>query len=577
MTCSMVTCTKKSIRGKVYYYARECRRVAGKPKIVWQKYLGKASDIVAAFAPSPTASACQPPEHAIITDFGAVVALFDLSRRLRLVELIDRHVPARRGPPGPGVGTYLLIAALNRCVDPRSKAGIASWFERTALRRLLNIHVEQLTSQRFWDQMDRVSAEAIVAIERDLTRHLVKEFDLDVRQVLFDATNFFTFIDTFNDRCTIAQRGHSKEGRAALRIVGLALLVSSDFHIPLCHHTYPGNQTDSPTFASLTEELIHRHELLTRCVEGITLIFDKGNNSKENLKAVDASPYHFIGSLVPTQHADLLALPREQFCSLPAAEELPGVSTCRTAKVVFGKSRTIVVTYNEKLFVAQSQTLLREIAKRQRQLGELQAKLKRWQVGEVKGGRPPSLAGTKKQVEKIVSGHEMKGLFEVKIEVAKGLPTLSYRFQDEVWQEMQKTRLGKTILFSDRAEWTDGQIVKGYRSQHHVEAAFKDLKNTAHLALRPQRHWTDQKIRVHVFYCVMALTLCGLLRRELHKKGIDHSLTAILEALGQIREVCLVYPPQAGGDPQLQVTLTQLSEEQRILYDALDLGRFRSP
>ena len=577
MTYSMVSLIKKSIRGKVYCYARECRRVAGKPKIVWQKYLGKASDIVAAFAPSPTASAYQPPEHAIITDFGAVVALFDLSRRLRLVELIDRHVPARRGPPGPGVGTYLLIAALNRCVDPRSKVGIASWFERTALRRLLDIHVEQLTSQRFWDQMDRVSAEAIVAIERDLTRHLVKEFDLDVRQVLFDATNFFTFIDTFNDRCSIAQRGHSKEGRAALRIVGLALLVSSDFHIPLCHHTYPGNQTDSPTFASLTEELIHRHELLTRCVEGITLIFDKGNNSKENLKAVDASPYHFIGSLVPTQHADLLALPREQFRSLPAAEELPGVSTCRTDKVVFGKSRTIVVSYNEKLFVAQSQTLLREIAKRQRQLGELQAKLKRWQAGEVKGGRPPSLAGTKKQVEKIVNGHEMKGLFEVNIEVAKGLPTLSYRFQDEVWQEMQKTRLGKTILFSDRAEWTDGQIVKGYRSQHHVEDAFKDLKNTAHLALRPQRHWTDQKIRVHVFYCVMALTLCGLLRRELHKKGIDHSLTAILEALGQIREVCLVYPPQAGGDPQLQVTLTQLTEEQRILYDALDLGRFRSP
>src|SRR3954468_25024290 len=295
MTCSMASITKKTIRGKVYYYARECRRVAGKPKIVWQKYLGKAEDIVAALTQGSTAAM---PQAALLTEFGAVAALFDLARRLRLVEHIDRHVPKRRGPAAPSVGSYLLVAALNRIVEPRSKAQIAAWFDRTVLRRLLDFRPEQLTSQRFWDQMDRVSAEAIVAIERDLTSHLVREFALDVRSVLFDATNFFTFIDTFNERCTLAQRGHSKEGRAALRIVGLALLVSADFHIPLCHHSYPGNQTDSPTFASLTDELIKRHELLSASVQDITLIFDKGNNSKANIQSVDKSPYHFIGSLV---------------------------------------------------------------------------------------------------------------------------------------------------------------------------------------------------------------------------------------------------------------------------------------
>jgi hypothetical protein len=30
---------KKAIRAKPYYYVRECKRVDGKPKIVWQKYL----------------------------------------------------------------------------------------------------------------------------------------------------------------------------------------------------------------------------------------------------------------------------------------------------------------------------------------------------------------------------------------------------------------------------------------------------------------------------------------------------------------------------------------------------------
>jgi hypothetical protein len=50
-----------------------------------------------------------------------------------------------------------------------------------------------------------------------------------------------------------------------------------------------------------------------------------------------------------------------------------------------------------------------------------------------------------------------------------------------------------------------------------------------------------------------------------------------LEELGQIREVCVVYPAAApGAEPMLQMTLTELSEEQRALYQALDLGRYRT-
>src|SRR3954451_3666150 len=182
--------------------------------------------------------------------------------------------------------------------------------------------------------MDRLPPHTIVAIERDLTAHLIREFALDVRQGLFDATNFFTFIDTFNERCTLARRGHSKAGRAALRIVGLALLVTTDFHIPLCHHTYPGNQPDSPTFASLTEELVQRHHILATQVEDITLVFDKGNNSLENLQAMDQSPIPLIGSRAPTQRPELLALRVAAF-RVEADEGSAGVRTYRTTKVVF--------------------------------------------------------------------------------------------------------------------------------------------------------------------------------------------------------------------------------------------------
>ena len=151
----MASIIKKMIRGKPYYYARECKRVDGKPKIVWQKYLGKAEDIIDALTQSASQTAIPvAPTEAVVTEFGAVVALYDLAQRLQLIKHIDRHAP-KRGT-GPSVGTYLLVAILNRCAAPCSKASIADWFQDTALRRLVDIEARQLSSQRFWANMDRV-------------------------------------------------------------------------------------------------------------------------------------------------------------------------------------------------------------------------------------------------------------------------------------------------------------------------------------------------------------------------------------------------------------------------------------
>lgn len=574
MTYGMASITKKTIRGKPYYYARECKRVNGKPKIVWQQYLGRPEDIIEAMTERRERRSSVPqPDNAIVTEFGAVAALYDLAQRLDLTATVDRHVPKRGS--GPSVGTYLLVAILNRCVAPCSKASIGMWFQGTVLRRLVDIETRQLTSQRYWDNMDRVSSDAIQAIERDITGTMVREFEIDMKQVLFDATNFFTFIDTFNERSTLAQRGKSKEGRAALRIVGLALLVSADFHIPLLHHTYPGNQTDAPTFASLTSALADRCREISQTVENITIVFDKGNNSQDNLDAIEDTHFHFVGSLVYTQHKDLLDIPKERFQSLAHAG-LRGVSAYRCTRSVFGQKRTVLVTFNENLFVSQSKTLLREIGKRLQRFRDLSARLERRRRGEIRGGKPPTLEGTRKKVDGWLKAQHMKDLFDVEIVDQDGLPAFTYRFNQEAWEHLQESLLGKTILFTDNDDWTDAEIVHGYRAQHHVERAFRTMKDPQYICLRPQHHWTDQKVEVHVFCCVLALMLSSLLRRELHRSGIDRSIPALLHEMGQIREVAVVYPPEKGqSGPTFQWTLSEMSEEQRMLYDAMALERYR--
>jgi len=168
----------------------------------------------------------------------------------------------------------------------------------------------------------------------------------------------------------------------------------------------------------------------------------------------------------------------------------------------------------------------------------------------------------------------MKDLFKVQIAESKRLPVLTYRFDHRAWERLQKTLLGKNILFTDNDAWSDAEIVRAYRSQHHVETAFRCMKYPQHISLRPQFHWTDQKVQVHVFYCVLALMLCSLLERELDRRGIKVSFARALEQLGKIREVAVIYAPEGRKrKPAVKMTVSSMTAEQRALYETLDLSR----
>ena len=565
---TMPSLTKKIVRGRPYYYLRESQRVNGKPKIVSTIYLGSAESIRDRLL-SP-----QPSEVAV-HEFGGSAATFSMAQDLDVVATIDRHVP-KRGSQAPSVGQYLLLAALNRCLAPTSKSGIAHWYSKTGLRRLLPFTPQQLSSQRFWDNMERVRAEQIAAIERDLAHTAVSRFGLDLRCLVFDATSFFTFLDSFNLRAKLPQRGHGKEGRDNLRLLGLALLITTDGEVPLLHHTYAGNQHDSVTFQSVAEQLFARCRSLSQEVREITLVFDKGNNSEANLKLVGQSGVHFIGSLVPTQHPDLLALPREGMRRLDRSQ-LPAVWAYRTHKILFGVNRTVLVSFNQKLFRAQTKTLSREIHQRERKLEKLQNSLRRRRPDD--RGKKPTVAGVKKKVREILHGRHMADLFRIQIHPTRqGLPRLRFQFRKAAYQKLRSTLLGKTILFTDHGEdRSDEQIVLGYRAQHHVEDDFRHLKNPLYLSFRPTFHWTDQKLRVHAFYCVLALMILNLLRRQLAKSGIALSIVEMMKQLTNIQQVTVLYQvPPRGQQPLARTVLSKLNSRQQKIVAALGLERYHS-
>lgn len=140
----MASLHKKRIGKNVYWYARECKRIDGKPKIVWQQYLGRADAILDAVRGAESGKEAPSQKEVRNYEFGASAAVYDLLRELDFEAIVDRHVP-KRGR-GPTVGQHLTVAVINRCVAPCSKARIAEWFEKTMLARLMPLRASQLSS-----------------------------------------------------------------------------------------------------------------------------------------------------------------------------------------------------------------------------------------------------------------------------------------------------------------------------------------------------------------------------------------------------------------------------------------------
>ena len=162
-------------------------------------------------------------------------------------EIINKHItsprPYRAEKPVRNnltAGITLLLGAVGRVCMPTSKRGWWNWAKTTTAEYLLRHDLSKIDSQHFWDLMDALPVESIAEIERELIEKVFKTYNLQSDTLFFDTTNFFTYIDTTNLRCTIARRGKNKQRRYDLRQIGLAMVVPHNDMIPLFHHTYQG-------------------------------------------------------------------------------------------------------------------------------------------------------------------------------------------------------------------------------------------------------------------------------------------------------------------------------------------------
>ena len=561
----MASIIGKTINGQTYYYLREVARVGGKPKIVSQTYLGKAADIEAAVA-----GATVVPDRTRHLAFGDVAAVWSVLERLRVAETVDEVVGPRRADAGASAGTYIALATLNRICDPCSKLAFSDWWGKTAADRWLHLPPGALDHRRFWEAMGLLGEERLKEAERRIVAHMVEAFGVELTGLALDMTNFATWIASSNQKAPIAQRGHSKQKRSDLRIVGLGLVVSTDGGTPLASHPYPGNRPDVTQFPEMVKEMAERFAHLlgegATLAGRLTLVFDAGQNSDDNFELLDSVPFHFVGSLPPSDHPELLAVKKAAYRPV---EGFPGLMAYESEKVVFGKARRIVLTHSDNLHEKQSRGYDQTLAKARRQLAGAQARLARGKTRKEKEKVEAEVAAILRPrwLSRVVST-ALTG--EAPSELR-----LRYQTSQRARAALEEEIFGKRVLVTDKAKELapTAAIVSDYRSQEAAEDDFRQMKDPNVVSFSPMYHWTEQKIHVHAFYCVLALMTARLMVREAERAGMHMSVGKLLEALAGIEETVLLYQGERGRPRARRVT-TEMDGTQERLYDLFGLGAY---
>lgn len=538
--------------GIQYYRIVESFRKQGKPSLRVLAHLGRVDDILQRHK-----DLSEVPVKVSSVSTGAVAALHHLALELGIATRIDRALAPDGGIQVRGgltVGQTIVAAMIARACAPRSKRAFAVWAGTTYLPELMQFSASDLTSQHFWDQMHQVALDKLPEIEQAVVQEVIQIEQLQLQAVAYDTTNFHTHIATTNLRAELPQRGHNKQGRHDLRQMGLALVVDQKTQLPLAHALYAGARSDMRTFAEFLKPVRRRLRDLTGQPHQLTIVFDAGSSSRQNLEDME----HYVTAVRPSSHVPLLA---EAAAALSEVSLANGsvARAWRGNRTIAGKKREVVVVFSSKLQQGQIRGLQQSLAKS-------------WREAEEMSSSSRLTAETaKRKLEKIRKRQYLRSLFCYTIEKNENGAAGVRVWSD--WPEYERLRtryFGLRVLITDHAEWSAAQIIEAYRGQSKVEAAFRDLKDPGMLSTRPQFHWTDQKLHVHAFVCVMAYLLVTLLhRRARQTTAFDGSPSRLLAELAGVRCCRMVDITGRKGRPRVRQQIEEMQEGLKTLAQAV--------
>jgi transposase len=203
----------------------------------------------------------------------------------------------------------------------------------------------------------------------------------------------------------------------------------------------------------------------------------------------------------------------------------------RTKGKYWGKERTVVVTYyprtaRKKLYTFQSklETIRQELLSMR---AKVRQKAPHW--------RNPN-AVRERYLRLCERLHISSDLYALKFEESKTSLSMGFR-KDQYKIDQKQAMFGKNIIITDNIDWTTSEIVDASLDRWQVENRFRLSKDDDLVGILPFRHWTDSKIRCHLFTCVVAITYLRLIELRLAARGIKRTAEDVMEDMRHLHSV----------------------------------------
>jgi transposase len=425
---------------------------------------------------------------------GHVAAALGTARKIGLDRIL--------GPDGNRCRDLVLALLLARIVDPASKLatarGLSPATAASSLGEMLGLG--EVDEDDLYTALDWL-LERQPAIERALAKRHLSSGTL----VLYDVSSSYME----GHCCPLAKRGYSRDGRRGTLQIVYGLLCAPD-GCPVAIEVFEGNTADPMTLAAQVDKLKRRFQL-----EHVVLVGDRGMITQTRItEEITAAGLDWITALrAPAIKALLangalqLSLFDQRDMASITAPEFPG--------------ERLVVCRNPDLAAQRCRKRAELLAATESDLTRIQAAVAR-RRDPLRGTAEIALA-----VGAVINRHKMAKHF------ALDISDTSFRFarkDTEIAAEAATDGIYVVRTSLPVASFDDATTVRSYKSLALVERAFRCIK-TVDLQVRPVYHWLADRVRAHVFLCMLAYHLEWHMRERLAPMLFDDTDKQAAEAL----------------------------------------------
>lgn len=443
----------------------------------------------------------------------------------------------------------------------------SSWIW-SSLPRESCLPAASFTGRRFHRWAAQVTGEQMEEARIEIARAAVRRFQLSAGVLAFDTTNFDTHIAPTTTG-ELARRGHAKSKRKDLRVAGLALLVSETGHVPLLRRTCPGNGSDQAVLGSCLDGLGQLHDALDDAEQRgrpgcRTLVRDGGSWSEQLELDLDAGGYGWLISLPLSQGASEAALAHaaRRGAMKPLGGKLGDVRAARMRARVGELDRTLVVVDSQELLRGQKPGIALALCKAKEELRRLERR--------TAGGRIRREA-LEERVQKALRREHLSEFVVAEVQERGGKVSLHWHVDEARRRLLERTRLGRRVLCTDRHAGSTGRIVHALRGQWNVEELFRRGKQGGVAPWGPFHQGADGSVRLHTFATVIGLTLVSLARVAL---GGAKPARGMMRELAGIEATMVQVCAKGRGRRATVLLAPDLTAAQRKAVEIFDLANW---